>query len=116
MAKISDAVVQMDRSMEGAHHTAAEALARFRWHSTLNPEGPKHSFKDFAAAVGCSEATIERYANGYAAFLERRSNPKSGKALTIQEALCQPDTERSRDERRPRSTAGARSGAGTGAG
>jgi len=64
---------------------STEELAKHRWHQTVDPAGPQHPGLTYARAVGRSDSAINRYAKGYALFIQRGS-PQGG-TLTIQAAI-----------------------------
>jgi len=84
---IPQVVVDTDHALDGTAGKAAEKLAAFRWKQTLDPAGPRYPVKTYAKAVGRTLSVIQRYAKGYALFIERQENPRAGVPLTIQDAI-----------------------------
>jgi hypothetical protein len=68
MTTIPESVIETDHKLEAAAERSSEKLAKHRWHQTLDPEGPQHSLRAYAKAVGRNVHTISVYANGYAAW------------------------------------------------
>lgn len=69
---INEKIVAEDRRLETAAERSREALARHRWHWTLDESNPERvPVREYARAVGRSQPTIRRIANGYAAWAER---------------------------------------------
>jgi hypothetical protein len=67
-------VIATDHDLDAQAERSSEELARHRWHQTLDPEGPRHSLRAYANAVGCNYATIRKYARGYADWMIDDSN------------------------------------------
>lgn len=79
-------VVEMDRTLEGRTEKASEALAKLRWHWTLDEGNSERvSQATYAKAVGRGRSVIAHYANGYKLFLERSVSPAN--ALSITDAV-----------------------------
>lgn len=68
--------VEEDHRLREAEGRASEALARHRWHWTLNPDNPDRvSMREFASRTGQGQSTVREYARAYATFRdERRSS------------------------------------------
>lgn len=84
---IPQTVIDKDHELEARTTRSTEALAKHRWRHTLDPSGPKFGFRAYAHAVGRREATVRNHANGYALFVERATDARPGRALTIQDAV-----------------------------
>lgn len=84
---IPQSVVDRDHELDQRTDRASEALAKHRWHQCLDPDGPQHSLRSYADAVGRAREVIGRYANGYALFIERSTGTPAGTALSIQDAI-----------------------------
>lgn len=69
---IPQAVIDKDHDLDGRSSRSTEALAKHRWHQTLDPDGPQFPIRAYARAVGLTEQTIRRYARGWALFVERQ--------------------------------------------
>jgi hypothetical protein len=64
--QISKSVVDEDARLEKAADRSTEALAKHRWHWTLDESNPNRvSARQYALAVGRSAATISGHARGY---------------------------------------------------
>lgn len=75
-------VVETDHKLEGAASKASEALAKHRWHWTLDETNPNRvGIQTYARAVGRSTTTIAKNAHGYANWKE------SAGALPLIEAI-----------------------------
>lgn len=67
-----------DQRLEQAEHRAGGQLAQHRWHWTLDEANPERtSFLAYARLVNRDEATIRRYANGWASYLTQQSSEVS---------------------------------------
>lgn len=95
--EIPQGVIEKDHELDNRTERASEALAKHRWHHTLDPKGPGYSFRAYANAVGRSDMTIRRHAKGYALFVDRASGATPGVALTIEDAIRL--SERSEEQR-----------------
>lgn len=84
---IPAAVVAKDHELEGKAGRATEALAKHRWHHTLDPVGPQFSFRAYAEAIGRGKTTIERHAKGYELFVDRASDVRPGRTLSLEDAF-----------------------------
>lgn len=81
-------VIRKDHELEAEATTSTEALAKHRWHQTLDPKGPQYGFRAYADAVGRSEKAIRTAANGYVAFIAAATNAEPGTAPpTIQDSI-----------------------------
>ena len=87
MPSIPNSVIEKDHELEGKAERSTEALAKHRWHYTLNPAGPQFSFKAYGDAVGRHESVIGRHARAYAAYVERAAELAPGASFTIQDAI-----------------------------
>jgi hypothetical protein len=87
--EIPRSVVETDHRLEGAHDRASEELAQHRWHCCLDPDGPKYPIRQYARAVGRNDATIARYAKGWALYVDRLAAPRAGGAFSLQDAIRQ---------------------------
>jgi len=66
------AVVREDQSLEKAQESTFEALARHRWHWTLDEANPDRvPMREYAREIGRSERTIRGQAKGYADWTAR---------------------------------------------
>lgn len=66
MSDLPRLAVETDHRLESATESASEALAKHRWHWTLDESNPERvSLRAYAAAVGRSHTTIQRSAQGY---------------------------------------------------
>lgn len=66
---IPRAVVDKDHELDGRSDRATEALAKHRWHWTLDESNSKRvSVHAYARAVGIDRRNVQRYAKGYALF------------------------------------------------
>lgn len=69
-------VVAKDHELDGRAERSTEQLARHRWHQTLDADGPGYSLRAYAKAVRRNEATIRKYAKGYAEWVRTsRTHP-----------------------------------------
>lgn len=84
---IPQTVVDKDHDLEGRSTRASEALAKHRWHHTLDPAGPGFSFAAYGRAVGRSDSVIRHHAVGYQTFVERTTNPVPGTGFTIEDGI-----------------------------
>jgi hypothetical protein len=80
-------VVAEDQKLEAAHENAAAALARLRWHWTMDQDNVFDlvSTHEYAKAVGRSQTIIYRYAKGYKNYMVFK---ESKKPITITEAIA----------------------------
>lgn len=68
--------IETDHRLESSASKASEALAKHRWHWTLDDTNPERvSFKAYARAVGRADSTIREYVHGYTLTLTERSTP-----------------------------------------
>jgi len=75
-------VVQEDQRLETAAEAASEALARHRWHWTIDESNPDRvSIKEYAESVGRASSTINKHANGFAIWRNRAG------AISLSEAI-----------------------------
>lgn len=66
MNRVPQEVIEQDHEIEGAASAASEALARLRWHWTLDVSNPDRvSIREYARSVGRASSLIHGYANGY---------------------------------------------------
>ena len=62
--------VARDHELEAAHEKTSEALAKHRWHWTLDESNPERlTIQEYARRVVRGRASIHRMAYGYAAFV-----------------------------------------------
>ena len=83
-------VVAKDHELEGRSDRASEALAKHRWHWTLDESNPQRvSPREYAKVVGRAHVTIFRHAKGYALYTERMSVRPGATVggFTIQDAI-----------------------------
>jgi hypothetical protein len=72
---VPTSVITEDHRLDESASKAQEALARLRWHWTLDESNPKRvSFREYGQAVGRSHRAIGAMAHGYAAFDAARGN------------------------------------------
>ena len=87
MPSIPQSVVDKDHELEGRTERASEALAKHRWHWTLDESNAdKVSTTAYARDIGRGHKLVSTYARGYKLFVERAGSP-GGTALTIQDAI-----------------------------
>ena len=67
-------VIDRDHALEGRSEKATEALAKHRWHQTLDPKGPQHGAREYAKAIGRSQPVVRTHAKGYEMWLERQAD------------------------------------------
>lgn len=86
-AQLPASVVREDQQLEVSVESASEALAKLRWHWTLDETNPEQvSFGAYAKAVGKkSGGSIRQYATGYVLFTQ--SELKCSFAEALQRAL-----------------------------
>lgn len=84
---IPSTVVALDRRLDQSAENSTLALARHRWHNTLDPDGPGYSTREYARAVDRNMNTIARHAHGYAMFVERAEGDGPGPSLTLEDAF-----------------------------
>lgn len=84
---IPQTTIEKDHDLEGKATRTTEALAKHRWHHTLDPDGPQYSIRSYADAVGRQEATIRRHAKGYAMYVARATGATPGVALSLEDAF-----------------------------
>lgn len=84
---IPQSVVDKDHELEGRSERASIALAKHRWHNTLDPSGPRFSYAAYGRAVGRSDTVVRHHAKGYELFVERTSNPSPGDGFTIEDGI-----------------------------
>lgn len=69
-------VVEKDHKLEGSHTKATEALAKHRWHWTLDETNTKRvSLGAYARSTGRNLATIRNHARGYEMWLAHGCTP-----------------------------------------
>jgi hypothetical protein len=84
--RVSQSVVEEDRKLTREAETSRGALARHRWHWTLDESNLKRvSARAYAAAVGVSRQLIDQYAQGYALY---QSVKGTLNAMTISDAIA----------------------------
>ena len=67
MPDLPGSAIEADHQLERATDSASEALAKHRWHWTLDESNPDRvGLREYARAVGRALSTIQSYANGYA--------------------------------------------------
>ncbi len=85
MTDLPNEVVAADHEMEQSASKASEALAKHRWHWTLDESNPDRvSIRAYAQAVGRAKQTIQKYVNGYAAWQAQSGHagvPTLGEAI-----------------------------------
>ena len=75
---VPDNVVETDHKLEGGVERASGALAKHRWHWTLDETNPNRvGLNAYARAVGKSEKTIRAYAHGYVRWIEAGAGANS---------------------------------------
>jgi hypothetical protein len=67
---IPQEIIEQDHKLETAADRASGKLAEHRWHQTKDPNGPGHSFTDYARAVGRSVKAISAMVNGFVVQLQ----------------------------------------------
>ena len=73
---VSKAVIDTDHKLEGSQDRSTLALAKHRWHWTTNEANRERvSQREYAKAVGRSNAAISYHARGYALYQERLVKP-----------------------------------------
>jgi hypothetical protein len=66
---LTTSVVNKDHELEGTAERSREALARHRWHWTLDESNPgRVSIREYARQVGRDKRTIQDMVNGYATW------------------------------------------------
>jgi hypothetical protein len=82
-------VIDKDHELEGRHDRASEALAKHRWHWTLDESNPDRvSQSAYARAVGRSQGVISHYGRGWVIYQERLANsPAISSGFTIHDAI-----------------------------
>jgi len=84
---IPESVIKQDHELDTRADRASEALAKLRWHWTIDQSNSDRvSKRAYARAVGRSEAVIRHYANGYVKFLDQAAWPGHA-PRTIQDAI-----------------------------
>jgi len=74
--------VETDHRLEKSASKATEALARHRWHWTLDESNPlRVSIRAYARAVGRGETTIRAQGNGYAEWANGRARAPLGEVI-----------------------------------
>jgi len=85
--QLPSSVVDKDHELEGRAERSSEALAKHRWHWTLDPNNPgKVSQREYARAVGRSQTTVSHYAQGHQLYVERLIGP-ANQQLSITDAI-----------------------------
>ena len=78
-------VVETDHRLDMAASKTREALAKHRWHWTLDETNPDRvSIRNYADAVGRHETVVRRHANGYAEWILRGPDPARSLNESIQ--------------------------------
>jgi hypothetical protein len=76
------AVIDEDARFEQASNSASEALAKHRWHWTLDKKNDQRvSIREYAKAVNRNFRTIHAYVNGYVMFSD------AGASITLAEGI-----------------------------
>lgn len=82
MTDLPNEVVADDHKLEQSASTASEALAKHRWHWTLDESNPDRvSFRAYARAVGRGETTIRNQVNGYTAWVRGSARAPLGEMI-----------------------------------
>ncbi len=69
VAPVPQHVIEQDHRLEDSASRSQEALAKHRWHWTLDESNPDRvALRVYARAVGRNQTGIRRYAHGYAAW------------------------------------------------
>jgi hypothetical protein len=77
-------VIDKDHELDGKAERASEALAKHRWHWTLDESNPKRvGFSDYARAIGVTDSVVRFYARAHALLTER----SNARVRTIADAL-----------------------------
>jgi hypothetical protein len=85
--QLPPSAIQKDHELEGRAERSSEALAKHRWHWTLDPSNPgKVSQREYARAVGRSQTTVSHYAQGHQLYVERLIGP-ANRQLSITDAI-----------------------------
>jgi predicted nucleic acid-binding Zn-ribbon protein len=84
---VATEVIQADHRLEQEADRAGEALAKHRWHWTLDESNPDRvSFSAYARAVGRDPESIRKMVTGYVRYVESRDDPGIGQAsLSLQD-------------------------------
>lgn len=81
--QLAEHVIQEDHSLQQAAESASEALARHRWHWTLDESNSERvSLKAYARAIGKSQNVVAQYARGYALWVSDKTS-----LITLSEAM-----------------------------
>ena len=79
-------VIDKDHELEGRTERSTEALAKHRWHWTVDENNHlRIPIKAYARAVGRQPKVVRDYATGYAMFVERQGG--AGRPLTLADAI-----------------------------
>lgn len=86
---IPRSVVETDQKLEGAHDRASEALAKHRWHWTLDESNAgRVSFREYARAIGRKDPVVRSYAKGWALYRDRlTATPGVAAGFTVHDAI-----------------------------
>lgn len=80
-------VVETDHRLESTARRASEALAKHRWHWTLDESNPNRvSFRAYARAVGRGEVVVRTQVNGYAEWISRTATSARSLSESIERA------------------------------
>ena len=92
MTDLAPKVVRDDHRLEEATEKNREALARHRWHWTLDESNPDRvAVREYAREVGRGEVTVRDMVHGYAAWTVRGA-PRAGLADDLERAKLHGDT------------------------
>jgi hypothetical protein len=85
-ARLPDLVVKTDHELEQAADRASDALAKHRWHWTLDETNPERaSFAEYARAIGRDERAVRVMAEAYARITATGDSLRFGR--TVQEEI-----------------------------
>lgn len=87
-------VVATDHDLESALERDSEALARHRWHWTLDGSNPKRvSASEYAQRVGKHQSTVSAMVNGYARYVTAMPEAQAPLSEYISRAAMGAETE-----------------------
>jgi hypothetical protein len=90
---LPSSAVKEDRRLEAAHERTSEALAKHRWHWTLDESNPERvSLKEYARQVGRAFSSVKPMVNGYAAWKKANASEafaEPGKPVTLNDHVQQ---------------------------
>ncbi len=91
-------VIETDHQLESTARRASEALAKHRWHWTLDESNPNRvSFRAYAKAVGRGDTSIRIQVNGYVDWISRRGPSERGLNESIERARMSGEKEAATD-------------------